>query len=154
METVLGDEELTQLRAVWRAAFRVADDDTDAMLDLGRRWCRIIGPDPDTTPPHLSEPTEDTTTTDSSGPHVRSPLADAVGKTLGKVARAVARVKLPDDPAEIPARKKADAARRKAERLPTPYSPPPVDPATANRDQRHPPTDPDERTAARVLARA
>ncbi|WP_414944876.1 VWA domain-containing protein [Amycolatopsis sp. cmx-11-32] len=105
VETVLGAEKLAQLRAVWRAAFLVADDDTDAMLDLGRKWCDIIGPDPDTTPPHLSDPAAD-----SSGTWTPSPMADAIGETVRKVARAVARAKLPEDPADIAAREKAAAA--------------------------------------------
>ncbi len=152
VHTVLGSEKLAKLRAVWRAAFRVADDDTAAMLELGRQWCEIIGPDPDTTPPHLSDP--------SGTPppsRVPSPLADAIGKTLGTVARSVARAKLPEDPAEIAARKKAadDDARRKAEDA--------AARAFADADRcrdgatnikgTRPPTAA-ERTAARVLSRA
>ncbi|PXY18290.1 vWA domain-containing protein [Prauserella flavalba] len=156
VETVLGAEKLAQLRAVWRAAFRIVDDDTDAMLDLGRRWCEIIGPDPDTTPPHLSDPTDDGTA-DPSGTPTPSPLADAIGKTLGKVARAVARAKLPEDPAEIAARKKAadDAARRKADKAADGVFAAPGrsrDGDTAISGTR-PPTAA-ERTAARVLSRA
>jgi VWA domain containing CoxE-like protein len=156
VETVLGEEKLAQLRAVWRAAFRVADDDTDAMLDLGRQWCEIIGPDPDTTPPHLSDPADDDA--DPSGTPAPSPLADAIGKTLGKVARAVARAKLPEDPAEIAARKKAadDAARAKADKAAekvfdtAPGSSGDGDTETTG---TRPPTTA-ERTAARVLSRA
>jgi len=154
VETVLGEEKLARLRAVWRAAFRVADDDTDAMLDLGRRWCEIIGPDPDTTPPHLSDPSDD----DTADPTAPSPLADAIGKTLGKVARAVARAKLPEDPAEIAARKKSadDAARAKADKAAekvfnaAPGSSRHGDTAIS---RTRPPTTA-ERTAARVLSRA
>ncbi|MCU1680211.1 MAG: hypothetical protein JWQ81_950 [Amycolatopsis sp.] len=152
VETVLGAEKLAQLRAVWRAAFRVADDDTDAMIDLGRTWCEIIGPDPDTTPPHLSDPA------DPCGTPSPSPLADAIGKTLGKVARAVARATLPEDPAETAARRKAadDDARRRADEAAEK-----VFAATPGRSRHgetkiggtRPPTAA-ERTAARVLARA
>jgi VWA domain containing CoxE-like protein len=153
VETVLGAEKLAKLRAVWRAAFMVADDDTDAMIELGRQWCEIIGPHPDTTPPHLPDPSG---TTDPSGIPSPSPLADAIGKTLGKVARAVARKKLPEDPAESAAREKAasDAARRKAKD--TAES---VFATGSSRDGdteisgTRPPTAA-ERTAARVLARA
>lgn len=153
VETVLGVETLAQLRAVWRAAFRVADDDTDSMIDLGRQWCEIIGPDPDTTPPHLSDPADDPFGTPSP-----SPLADAIGKTLGKVARAVARATLPEDPAEIAARKKAadDAARAEADKAAEK-----VFAAAAGRSRdgdteisgTRPPTAA-ERAAARVLSRA
>ncbi|MEV6602763.1 vWA domain-containing protein [Kutzneria sp. NPDC051319] len=151
VETVLGEEKLAQLRAVWRAAFAVADDDTDAMLDLGRRWCEIIGPDPDTTPPHLSDPAAEPSGTPS-------PLADAISATFGKIARAVARTKLPADPAEIAARKKAadDTARARADKAAeNVFDPLPglfPDGRTETTGTRPPTTA--ERTAARVLSRA
>lgn len=116
VEDVLGAEKLGKLRALWRKAFRTADDDTAAMIELGRQWCEIIGPDPDTTPPHLADPSA---TPDPSGTPSPSPLADVIGKVLGKVTRAVARAKLPEDPAEIAAREKAaaDAAAKKADEI-------------------------------------
>ncbi|ONI71140.1 hypothetical protein ALI144C_52420 [Actinosynnema sp. ALI-1.44] len=145
VEDVLGAEKLGKLRAVWRKAFRTADDDTAAMIELGRQWCEIIGPDPDTTPPHLADP--------SGTP---SPLADAISKALGKVTRAVARAKLPEDPAEIAARKKAaaDAAAKKAvDAARTVFTVGgPRDGRTETIDTRPPTTG--ERTAARVLGRA
>jgi hypothetical protein len=154
VETVLGAEKLAQLRKVWRAAFRVADDDTTAMIELGRQWCEIIGPDADTTPPHLADPTA---TPGPSGTPSPSPLADAIGKALGRVARAVARETLPEDPAEIAARKKAaaDAAQRQAKKAAnTVFSDVtgPRDGCTETTGTRRP--TPAERTAARVLARA
>jgi hypothetical protein len=157
VETVLGEERLAQLRAVWRAAFRVADDDTDAMIDLGRKWCDIIGPAPDTTPPHLSDPADDDAA-DPSGTPSPSPLADAIGKTLGKVARAVARAKLPEDAADIAARRKAaaDAARTKAEKIAEKVfaaAPGSSRDGDTGISGTRPPTA-DERTAARVLSRA
>jgi hypothetical protein len=42
-------EKLGKLWALWRKAFRTADGDTAAMIELGRQRCEIIGPDPDTT---------------------------------------------------------------------------------------------------------
>ncbi|MGC4808737.1 VWA domain-containing protein [Micromonospora sp. DT233] len=42
---------LDHLTQIWCDAHQVPDDDTDAMLDLGRRWCRALGVDPDATPP-------------------------------------------------------------------------------------------------------
>lgn len=148
VETVLGTEKLAKLRAVWRAAFKVADDNATAMIELGRQWCEILGPDPDTTPPHLADP---------SGTPWPSPLADAIGKTLGKVTRAVARAKLPDDPAETAARNKAvaDAAQRTAENTADNVFSElngPRDGRTETKGNRHPTTA--ERTAARVLSRA
>ncbi|MFI7492953.1 hypothetical protein ACIBXA_31730 [Micromonospora echinaurantiaca] len=44
--TVLGT-----LAGIWRDAHQVPDDDTDAMLTLGRRWCDALGVDPDAPPP-------------------------------------------------------------------------------------------------------
>ncbi|SDN05745.1 VWA domain-containing protein [Allokutzneria albata] len=154
VEAVLGAETLGKLPALWRKAFRVADDDTDAMLDLGRQWCEIIGPDPDTVPPHLEDPTA---ASDPSATPTPSPLADAIGKTLRKVARAVARAKLPDDPAEVTARAKAAAeaaAKNAADTARTVFSTPSGSRKgpTATTGTRPPTTS--ERTAARVLGRA
>lgn len=42
----LGAESLGRLRMIWRAALTVADDDAEAMIDLGRRWCEEVGVDP------------------------------------------------------------------------------------------------------------
>ncbi|GAB3147097.1 hypothetical protein GCM10027290_29850 [Micromonospora sonneratiae] len=42
---------LNTLTSIWRDAHQVPDDDTDAMLALGRRWCDALGVDPDTPPP-------------------------------------------------------------------------------------------------------
>ncbi len=154
IETVLGADKLAKLRAVWRKAFRTADDDTAAMIELGRQWCEIIGPDPDTRPPHLADPSA---TPDPSGTPSPSPLADAIGKALRKVTRAVARAKLPEDPAEIAARKKAaaDAAAKKADdaaRAVFSMVGGPRDGTTETTGTRPPTTG--ERTAARVLGRA
>ncbi|MEG3636747.1 hypothetical protein [Micromonospora palythoicola] len=41
---------LGTLTRLWQEAHQVPDDDTDAMLALGRRWCHALGIDPDTTP--------------------------------------------------------------------------------------------------------
>jgi hypothetical protein len=43
----IGEEKLGQLRRVWREARRTRDDDARGMVRLGRRWCRILGTDPD-----------------------------------------------------------------------------------------------------------
>lgn len=42
---------LKTLSSIWSDAHQVPDDDTDAMLALGRRWCDALGVDPDTPPP-------------------------------------------------------------------------------------------------------
>jgi hypothetical protein len=150
VETVLGPEKLGTLRALWREAFRVADDDTDAMLDLGRRWCEAVGPEP--TP----DPAAPSGTSDPSSPPSPSPLAESIAAVLGKVARAVAREKLPIDPAEAAATAKAavDAAATVADDTARK-----VFGVRGPRDGRtetigtRPPTDA-ERIAARVLSRA
>jgi hypothetical protein len=46
IEAVLGTARLARLRALWQAALVVADDDTETMLELGRRWCAEVGTDP------------------------------------------------------------------------------------------------------------
>jgi len=48
--TVLGRKKLAALRRIWRAAHGCADTDATTMIDLARRWCRILDLDPDTTP--------------------------------------------------------------------------------------------------------
>jgi hypothetical protein len=73
---VLGEDTLNALRAVWRDAHATADTDTRGMLRLGRRWCRIIGTDPDTTRPPEPQPT---------GTGDPSPLAEAVAATVAAV---------------------------------------------------------------------
>ncbi|MFI7467461.1 vWA domain-containing protein [Nonomuraea sp. NPDC049646] len=42
----LGASTLADLRAIWNAAHGTADDDHAAMLRLGRRWCKVLGVDP------------------------------------------------------------------------------------------------------------
>ena len=49
--TAIGARRLDGLRAIWRAAHATADTDARTMLRLGRRWCRILGIQPDPPPP-------------------------------------------------------------------------------------------------------
>ena len=51
VEKAIGAEALGRLEATWTAAHRVADDDARTMVRLARRWCRILGIDPDAAPP-------------------------------------------------------------------------------------------------------
>ncbi|SES39837.1 VWA domain-containing protein [Lentzea albida] len=107
VEEILGPDTLAELRALWQEALDTADDDADAMVDLGRRWCKAIGTDPDGETPDpgaTGEPGE------SSSP---SPLAEALGRALTNVARAVADEPTPDDPAAVAAAAK-EAAERSA----------------------------------------
>ncbi|MGH3625347.1 MAG: VWA domain-containing protein, partial [Sciscionella sp.] len=143
VETVLGADKLGRLRALWREAFTVADDDTDAMLDLGRRWYEVVGPDPDPADP-------------PGAPGTPSPLAESITAALGRVARAVARATVPTDPATVAAAAKAanDAAEKIADDAART-----VFGVGGPRDGRtdtagtRPPTD-TERSAVRTLARA
>ncbi|GGU89713.1 hypothetical protein GCM10010182_00130 [Actinomadura cremea] len=73
---VLGPTRLSALAALWHIAFATDDTDAEAMLDLGRRWCRIIGTDPD-----QPAPTPDA----SDGSGTSSALAKAIGTALTAV---------------------------------------------------------------------
>jgi hypothetical protein len=51
VEAAIGTEALGCLRATWREFHTVADDDLRTRTALARRWCRILGLDPDAAPP-------------------------------------------------------------------------------------------------------
>ena len=51
VEKAIGADVLKRLEATWQAAHRAADDDARTMVRLARRWCRILGIDPDAAPP-------------------------------------------------------------------------------------------------------
>ncbi|MFG2091817.1 VWA domain-containing protein [Spirillospora sp. NPDC048824] len=80
---VLGPTRLSALAALWHRAHATGDDDAEAMMDLGRRWCRILDVNPDrpTPPPPPGTP-------GASGDP--SPLADALGATMAAVHAAAA----------------------------------------------------------------
>ncbi|MEV6932094.1 VWA domain-containing protein [Dactylosporangium sp. NPDC051485] len=44
---VLGRKRLRQLRDIWRDAHTTGDTDADTMIALARRWCQVLGIDPD-----------------------------------------------------------------------------------------------------------
>lgn len=46
VQAVLGADRVDRLRDLWRTAHTVDDDDAATMLELGRRWCEIVGDDP------------------------------------------------------------------------------------------------------------
>jgi hypothetical protein len=81
----LGPSRLSALSAIWNIARVTADDDAEAMLELGRRWCNIVGADPDKPAPKAMEAS-------SGGPGDPSPLAKAIISTLAAVVRADARL--------------------------------------------------------------
>ncbi len=106
---VLGEDTLSALRKVWQDAHTTGDTGTKAMLKLGRRWCRILGTDPDATRP--PEPP-------ATGTGDPSPLAKAVAATAAAIT--VADAPPPPVPpgkavgraAETEARRNADTAAR------------------------------------------
>ena len=155
VDTVLGADTLARLRGLWQAAHTVADDDAQAMIDLGRRWCEVLGTDPQH--PDQSDPS-------------------ACGGTLARFWRAVALAVGGGDH-HLAARGSTGSGARAGSRRPrragsgsarpptTPPSRPPRRPparcspwavpvpgSTTTAGTR-PPTA-QERTAARVLARA
>ena len=135
-EAILGPGRLARLREVWRAAHTAADTDARAMSRLGRRWCRILGTDPDTPRP-----------VPLAGPGPLSALAEAIADALTAVASADAPPAGPPSRAgERAAEKTArDSARAAAEKVFSPRARPPGStrpPAAA------------EQAAARRLARA
>jgi hypothetical protein len=51
VEKAIGADALQRLEATWKEAHQVVDDDARTMVRLARRWCRILGIDPDAAPP-------------------------------------------------------------------------------------------------------
>jgi VWA domain containing CoxE-like protein len=51
VETAVGTEDLARLRATWREFHGAADGDLRTRKTLARRWCRILGLNPDAAPP-------------------------------------------------------------------------------------------------------
>ena len=156
VETILGADLVAELRGLWREALDTADDDTDTMIDLGRRWCEAIGTDPDNPEP---DPGTSGDPDPSDGSGVPSPLTRAIGQAVANVARAVAKEPSPQDPAAAAAARRAaqDAAHEAHEATARTvfsgaYHNPQGYGATATAGTRAPTAD--ERTAARVLARA
>ena len=171
---VLGTNTLARLRRIWRKALTTRDNDTAAMMKLGRRWADIVGPPPDAAqspfPPHQGSANgtgngtphpapNGTPNPTSNGAPTPSPLAEAITKSTTMIARAVAKAKAPTDPADAKAAADADAkAQDKATQNATADAARQVfgggtGGGTAAPTGHRPPTA-EERTAARVLARA
>ena len=105
---VIGEEKLGQLRQVWREAHRTRDDDARGMVRIGRRWCRILGVQPDQPAPKV-DPSE------GGGPP--SPVATAVGKATARVedaSKAEFAPPPPFPPEAAEAREAENKARRQA----------------------------------------
>ncbi|WP_432850647.1 VWA domain-containing protein [Amycolatopsis sp. CA-161197] len=92
---ILGTDTLTQLRVIWRAAHRTADDNAAAMIELGRRWCDTVGDDPNQ-PPGTPDRSANGT---GNGNGTPSPLAQAISSATAAIGRAVATEPAPTDPA-------------------------------------------------------
>ncbi|WP_263249586.1 vWA domain-containing protein [Saccharopolyspora rosea] len=114
---ILGTSTLDTLRELWLLAHNVADDDAEAMLELGRRWCHAIGTDPNT---HATSTGRRGTggpgaggaaVGSGSGQADPSPLAQVIQHTVDVVARNVA-----DEPAPGAGQAAAKANRQAAER--------------------------------------
>ncbi|WP_433195774.1 VWA domain-containing protein [Nocardia sp. CA-107356] len=137
IEAVLGRDTLRQLRTLWRIAHRLSDTNTTGMLELGRRWAALVGPEPHTTP------------------QPGSPLGEAVTGALGNVAKNVAAHQLPPDPADVADRAAREEARH-TDRADTTaanvFGKRPRTGRSTGRTTRVPRDG--ERAAARVLARA
>jgi hypothetical protein len=103
---VLGASRLNALSALWHLAHTTADDDHAAMLELGRRWCTILGARPEEPPPTSRGEQGDEAGEESSQP---SPLAEAISAALTAVAET-------DAPAAPPANTPSRADQRAAER--------------------------------------
>lgn len=150
---ILDPDTLATLREIWREAHRTADDDADAMIDLGRRWCEALGSDPNEPPPAPADEGDDSGGQDGNG--TPSPLAQAVANTAAAISRAVAADPAPTDPVTQALDAAADDAdtQRNAQRNASAvfHGPPPAW-GTTIRGTRAPHTA--ERTAARQLARA
>jgi hypothetical protein len=115
VETVLCADTVRELREIWQAAHHTGDDDTDTMLELGRRWCDIVGPSDDTDPAD-TDPAA-TGGTPGAGLRVPSDMDRAISDTLARVAAAVASEPLPPDPAEHAARDEQDEADAAADKI-------------------------------------
>jgi hypothetical protein len=145
---VIGEEKLGQLRQVWREAHRTRDDDARGMVRLGRRWCRILGTDPDQPAPKAgpSQP----------GQGTPSAVASAVGEATARVEDA-ARAEFAPPPPFPPGAAEARAAESKARRAAGDasarvFARDPGDASGTTGTTREP--TPEEQSAARRLARA
>ena len=134
---------LARLRATWREFHATADDDLRTRTTLARRWCRILGLDPDAAPPAPLIIT------------IPSELAKALARAIEVLAEAVAADFAPPPPPFPPdaadKREHEKAVRGNAERAAREVFGRRTRPraVTGTRDPRD-----DEAAAARRLTRA
>jgi VWA domain containing CoxE-like protein len=144
----IGTGKLGRLRQVWREAHATADDDARGMVRLGRRWCRILGIEPDQPAPKAGP-------AQAGGPP--SPVAEAVGEAAAAVAAASAAEFAPPPPfrpGAAEAREAENSARRAAGNAGSQvFARDPADGSGGVSGITREPTA-DEQAAARRLARA
>jgi VWA domain containing CoxE-like protein len=116
VKAALGADTLIKLADLWRTAMTVDDDQGEAMLDLGRRWCDLLDIDPTGpaptgtnaagTPGHSQTGTSQAGTSQAGtseagqgGGVTVSQLGAAVEEAVGRVAAAAAKETAPQDPA-------------------------------------------------------
>jgi hypothetical protein len=108
VETAIGTRNLARLRATWREFHEIADGDLRTRTTLARRWCRILGLDPDAAPPA------------PLAVKIGSGLAKALARAIEILAAAVAADFAPPPPPFPPdaagKREHEKASRRDAER--------------------------------------
>ncbi|WP_395111307.1 hypothetical protein [Actinomadura sp. SCN-SB] len=104
---VLGAKRLDALTALWETAHDTDDDDRDTMIDLGRRWCEIIGIDPD-------RPAPESPPTSGESPEP-SPLAEAISSALAEVTKTDGPSS-PGTTTKEAQRRREEAARKATER--------------------------------------
>jgi hypothetical protein len=144
--TVIGAPRLAALRQVWQAAQAAADDDARTMLKLGRRWCRILGIQPDTPPPPAPA---------GAPGSVPSPVGRAVARAAAAITAAVAAENAPapaGPPGKAAQRAAENTARTSAASAASAVFSPGGPPAAATSGTREPRED--EKAAARHLTRA
>jgi hypothetical protein len=143
----IGGGTLGRLRQVWREAHRTRDDDARGMVRLGRRWCRILGIEPDQPAPKAGP-------SQAGGPP--SPVATAVGEATARVedaAKAEFAPPPPFPPGAAEAREAEGKARRQAgDAASRVFTRDPADGSGGTTGVTREPTT-DEQAAARRLAR-
>jgi hypothetical protein len=83
--TAIGPGALGRLRVTWEQAHAAADDDARAITRLARRWCRILGIDPDAPTP-------------APQPGPASGISDAIRAAADAIAEAAAADLAPPPP--------------------------------------------------------
>ncbi|MEV6487243.1 hypothetical protein AB0M20_01200 [Actinoplanes sp. NPDC051633] len=107
---ILGATTLDQLTEIWQLAHRTGDCDTDGMLELGRRWCAVLGIDPDNTTLPPRQPPGGADTGTAGTPAGSTTGRPAGGGVLRRAAGQVAGTVAVHD--QEHARAQADAAQR------------------------------------------